>query len=86
MSANMELIPTKHTRSGRVGNLGHWLGLDRNVPAGFESHCGKLRFGTLAIRFTPALPVSFGGDTKSRKLSQPRDTACDVTGKLRTML
>ena len=23
------------------------------VPAGFESHCGKLRFGTLAIPFTP---------------------------------
>ena len=26
---------------------------DRNVLAGFESHCGKLRFGTLAIPFTP---------------------------------
>ena len=26
---------------------------DRTVPAGFESHCGKLRFGTLAIPFTP---------------------------------
>ena len=40
---------------------------DRTVLAGFESHCGKLRFGTLAIPFTPALPVSFGGDTKSRR-------------------
>ena len=28
-----------------------WTG-DRTVPAGFESHCGKLRFGTLAIPFT----------------------------------
>ena len=28
-----------------------WTG-DRTVPAGFESHCGKLRFGTLAIAFT----------------------------------
>ena len=40
---------------------------DRTVLAGFESHCGKLRFGTLTIPFTPALPVSFGGDTKSRR-------------------
>ena len=29
-----------------------WTG-DRTVPAGFESHCGKPRFGTLAIPFTP---------------------------------
>ena len=29
-----------------------WAG-DRTAPAGFESHCGKLRFGTLAIPFTP---------------------------------
>ena len=29
-----------------------WTG-DRTVPAGFESQCGKLRFGTLAIPFTP---------------------------------
>ena len=29
-----------------------WTG-DRTVPAGFESHCGKLRFATLAIPFTP---------------------------------
>ena len=29
-----------------------WTG-DWTVPAGFESHCGKLRFGTLAIPFTP---------------------------------
>ena len=26
---------------------------DRTVPAVFESHCGKLRFGILAIPFTP---------------------------------
>ena len=29
-----------------------WTG-DRTVLAGFESHCGKLCFGTLAIQFTP---------------------------------
>ena len=28
-----------------------WTG-DRTVSAGFESHCGKLRFGTLAVPFT----------------------------------
>ena len=37
---------------------------DRTVLAGFESHCGKLRFGNSVH---PALPVSFGGDTKSRR-------------------
>ena len=26
---------------------------DRPVPAVFESHCGKYRFGTLAMPFTP---------------------------------
>ena len=26
---------------------------DRTVRDGFESHCGQLRFGTLAIQFTP---------------------------------
>ena len=26
---------------------------DRTVRVGFESHCRKLRFGTLAIPFTP---------------------------------
>ena len=26
---------------------------DRTVLAGFECHCGKLRFGTFAIPFTP---------------------------------
>ena len=31
-----------------------WLGLATGqFPAGFESHCGKLCFGTLAIPFTP---------------------------------
>ena len=33
--------------------LERWLVHDRTVLAGFESHCGKLRFGTLAIPFTP---------------------------------
>ena len=28
---------------------------DRRFPAGFESHCGELRFGTLAIPFTRQL-------------------------------
>ena len=30
---------------------------DRTVRVGFESHCGKLRFGTLAIPFTPLRSV-----------------------------
>ena len=29
-----------------------WIG-DRTVPAEFESQCGKLRFGTVAIPLTP---------------------------------
>ena len=29
---------------------------DRTVRDGFESHCGQLRFGTLAIPFTPPGP------------------------------
>ena len=29
-----------------------WTG-DRPGPAGFQSHCGKFRFGTLAIPLTP---------------------------------
>ena len=29
-----------------------WTG-DRTVPAGFETHCRKPHFGTLAIPFTP---------------------------------
>ena len=35
---------------------------------GFESRCGNLiiRFGTFGNSVYPALPVSFGGDTKSR--------------------
>ena len=33
---------------------------------GSNPTCGKtFRFGALAIPFTPALPVSFGGDSKS---------------------
>ena len=43
-----------------------WTG-DRTIPAGFESHCGKLRFGTFfGNSVDSALPVSFGGVTKSR--------------------
>ena len=54
------------------GAVAEWVGAlawtgDRTVLAGFQSHCGKLRFGTLAIPFYPALPVSFGGDFKSRR-------------------
>ena len=30
---------------------------DRTVLIGFESHCGKLCFGTLAIPFTPLRSV-----------------------------
>ena len=43
------------TRGGAVAEwvrASAWTG-DRTVPAGFESHCGKPRFGTLAIPFTP---------------------------------
>ena len=40
----------------------------RTVRDGFESHCEQLRFGTLPGNSVyPALPVSFGGDTKSRR-------------------
>ena len=40
------------------GTVAEWVRalactVDRTVLAGFESHCGKLRFGTLAIPFTP---------------------------------
>ena len=41
-----------------IGVVAEWVRVlawtdDRTVPAGFESHCGKLRFGTLEIPFTP---------------------------------
>ena len=36
---------------------------DRTVRDGLESHCGQLRFGTLAIPF----PSPCGGDTKNRR-------------------
>ena len=55
---------------GRVRGLEHWLGLATGQfpPAGFEPQCGKhfsLRnFGNSVY---PALPVSFGVDTKSRR-------------------
>ena len=44
------------TRGG--GAVAEWVRAlastgDRTVSAEFESHCGKLRFGTLAILFTP---------------------------------
>ena len=34
-----------------------WTG-NRTVPAGYEFHCGKLRFGTLAILFTQGETLS----------------------------
>ena len=44
------------------GAVAEWVRLlacagDRTVRVGFESHCGKLRFGTLAIPFTPLRSV-----------------------------
>ena len=36
---------------------------NRTVRDGLESHCGQLRFGTLAIPFPPPC----GGDTKNRR-------------------
>ena len=36
--------------------LDRWLALATG-RCGFESHCGKLRFGTLAIPFTPLRSV-----------------------------
>ena len=40
---------------------------DRTVLAGFESHCGKTSLRNFGNSVYPALPVSFGGDTKSRR-------------------
>ena len=40
---------------------------DRTVLAGFESHCGKLRFGTLAIPFTPLCQCLSEETLKSRR-------------------
>ena len=40
---------------------------DRTVLAGFESHCGKLRFGTLAIPFTPRCQCLSEETLKSRR-------------------
>ena len=49
----------RESKPGRLGGaVAEWVRAlacagDRTVLAGFESHCGKLRFGTLAIPFTP---------------------------------
>ena len=45
-------------RDGVEGAVAEWVRAlacagDRTVLIGFESHCGKLCFGTLAIPFTP---------------------------------
>ena len=40
---------------------------DRTILAGFESHCGKTSLRNFVNSVYPALPVSFGGDTKSRR-------------------
>ena len=48
--------------------LERWLGLATGrFPAGFESHCGNLASKLHGNSVYPALPVSFGGDTKSRR-------------------
>ena len=46
------------TQEHNLGAVAEWVRAlactgDRTVLAGFESHCGQLRFGTLAIPFTP---------------------------------
>ena len=52
-----KLINTISSQDGGLAESGWVRALacagDRMVPAGFESHCGKLYFGTLAIPFTP---------------------------------
>ena len=40
---------------------------DRTVRDGFESHCGQLRFGTLAILFTPPCQCLLEETLKSRR-------------------
>ena len=60
------LVPARYVRHSQMcpqlwpsgGAVAEWVRAlactgDRTVLAGFESHCGKLRFGTLAIPFTP---------------------------------
>ena len=49
-------------RDGVGGAVAEWVrplacAGDRTVRVGFESHCGKLRFGSLAIPFTPLRSV-----------------------------
>ena len=60
--------PTLHYRGGAVAEWVRALDWRPDGP-GFESHCGKLfaslrNFGNSVY---PALPVSFGGDTKNRR-------------------
>ena len=54
----MKQTRTSRRRLAVGGAVAEWVRAlacagDRTVLAGFESHCGKLRFGTLAIPFTP---------------------------------
>ena len=51
------------------GAVAEWVrALDwRPDGPGFESHCGKLFASELGNSVYPALPVSFGGDIKSRR-------------------
>ena len=51
-----------------ASGLERWLGLATDGPGRIRIPLRQLRFGTLAILFVnPALSVSFGGDTKSRR-------------------
>ena len=53
-----EQLPCQNVSSRMGGAVAEWVRAldwtdDRTVPVGFESHCGKLRFTTLANLFTP---------------------------------
>ena len=49
--------------------LERWPGMatGHSRPVSNPTSVKTFRFGTLAIPFTPSLPVSFGGDTNSRR-------------------
>ena len=70
-------IPSLKTCFGLIGGGGAvaewvrplaWNG-DRTFPTGFEPHFGKKNFSlrNFGNSVYPSLPVSFGGDTKSRR-------------------
>ena len=53
--STLNCIRTAGTKCSHLSGFNRalaWTG-DPTVPAGFESHCGKLRFETLAIPLTP---------------------------------